>query len=45
MVKRRDISMAITLSRWEPRDDGWRYPQLFVGSAAMTAIGMYLGRT
>ena len=45
MVRQRDISMAITLSRWQPRDDGWRYPQLFVGSATMTAIGLYLAQT
>lgn len=37
-----DISMAISLSRWQPRNDWRRYPQLFFGSALMTAVGLFL---
>jgi len=37
-----DISMAISLSRWQPRDDLYRYPQLFAGSCLLSGIGLFL---
>lgn len=37
-----DISMAISLSRWSLYSDWRRYPQLLMGSAILTGVGLFL---